>query len=104
MTGCPDGFFFANGQKVCTKDSLGALCPRCNTKLYLEHAKEDAESRAVRSQNGVLCTGENIWLSAVRSAEKENQGVAQNVLRDMGIVTPLIPDAESMEGFRQLCL
>ena len=103
MADCPDGFFFANGKKVRTKDSFGALCPRCNTKLYLEHAKEDAESRAVRSQNGVLRTGENIWLSAVRIAEKENQGVTQNVLQNMGIVTPLVPDTDSMDGFRQLC-
>jgi hypothetical protein len=100
---CLDGFFFANGQKVHAKDCLGVLCPRCNTNLYLEHAKEDAESRAVRNQNGVLRTGENICLSAVRSAEKEKQGVTQNVLQNMGIVTPLVPDTDSMDGFRQLC-
>jgi non-ribosomal peptide synthetase component F len=98
-----EGGFLTDSNEAIRSDASDIPCPRCNTELYLQQAKENAESRAVGSPNGVLCTGENLWLSAVRIAEVANQGVAHDVLRHMGVVTPLAPDDDSMDGFRQLC-
>jgi len=64
-------------------------CPRCNTKEFLEGAKEDAETTSHYSSMSDSGTGNTIWQSAVLIAKEQNPEQAEVALISIGCVKAL---------------
>lgn len=75
-------------------------CPRCNTREFLERAKEDAESCSYSSSNTHACTGAGIWRRAVAVAQEENAVATQATLASLGVVSALVDDEDHPDGYR----
>lgn len=74
-------------------------CPKCNTRTYLDSAKESAEQCSHGHANGRSFTGESIWLGAVRVAEEANAEATKDSLPQIGLVSALVPDSNAKDGF-----
>ena len=72
-------------------------CPRCNVSVFLERAKEEAETCSSWSNGYSSGTGESLWLSCVARVTEENPEVTAAVLAALGPVRALV-DADNDEG------
>lgn len=80
-------------------DDISMPCPACNTKGWLEHAKENGESISYSSGYYGSMTGEDMWTRAVRHALHANPEGAPRLLRQMGIVRPILDDQNDRAGW-----
>jgi hypothetical protein len=74
-------------------------CPACNTHEYLLSAQESGESISYSSGWGGCWTGEDMWLGGVNVAMHANPHVAPRLLRQIGIVRPIIDHPTDRAGF-----
>lgn len=81
-------------------DGVSEPCPGCNTKEYLEDAKEEAETTIELSGIYGSFTGEEIWTTAVAIAKEANPAGIEAVLKAIGPIDTLVPDSSGEDGFR----
>ncbi len=74
-------------------------CPCCNTQVYLEGAKEDAETCSSWSDLWRSGTGETIWIHRSRRALAANPDQAPKILATLGPVHALVADRAAPEGY-----
>ena len=94
-----DGFLWDADDDGYDPSDKSCPCPQCNTKQYLESAKEQAEECSDGHVNGRSFTGESIWKGAVAVAEAANPTEAAAALMEIGIVSALVPDPSKPEGY-----
>lgn len=73
-------------------------CPQCNTLVFLESAKEEAESCVDWDANGQHGTGQTLWENAVQIAQQANPEGYEQALRQIGQVDTLVP-ADNEQGY-----
>lgn len=85
-----DGYMWDADDDGYDPDDLSMPCPACNTKAWLDEARENGES--VSYSSGYWCdlSGEDMWLGGVWHALRANPQQAPRLIRQMGIVRPII--------------
>jgi hypothetical protein len=86
-----DGFLWDADYDGFDPEDESTPCPQCNTLVYLTSAKEEAESCAEWSVNGVHGTGESLWLNAVSIAKEANPEATHQALLQIRRVEALFP-------------
>lgn len=83
-------------------DDLSRPCPACNTRAWLDGAREYAEAVSFSSGMGGNMTGEEAWLGAVSIALAANRQLAPKLLRQLGVVRPIVDDPQDPAGFIEI--
>jgi hypothetical protein len=94
-----DGYLWDADTDGWIEGEMDHPCPECNTALYLEGAKDDAESTSYISNNyTMMCvpkgymTGADMWDQAVKEALHCNATAAEAALSAIGTVRALTED------------
>jgi hypothetical protein len=85
-----DGYMWDADQDGYDEEDKSFPCPACNTREYLRDAKETGEGCSYMQGNWYSLTGEEVWLGAVRNAIAANPDAVPRILRQIGIVRPII--------------
>jgi hypothetical protein len=85
-----DGYMWDADQDGYDEEDKSFPCPACNTREYLSDAKENGEGISYSSGWNGDWTGETMWVGAVKVAMRANPQGAPRILRQIGIVRPII--------------
>lgn len=94
-----DGYLWDADSDGYEADDFSSPCPCCNTKLYLQNAKEEAETVSRWSDMGSGGTGEDIWVNCLSWAKAANPEGIDGVLAEIGPVHALVDDPDAPDGF-----
>jgi len=94
-----DGYMWDADDDGWYEDDHSMPCPACNTREYLADAKENGEGCSYSSGIGGEWTGETMWLGALSVAMRANPHGAPKLLRQIGIVRPIIDHPTNRAGF-----
>lgn len=94
-----DGFMWDADYDGYDPDDKSMPCPSCNTRGYLEEARETAETVSYMSGWSGDMTGEDVWQGAIGVALRANPEGAPRTLRLIGIARPIIDHPENPADF-----
>ena len=84
-----DGYLWDADSDGYDLNDLSLPCPQCNTLVYLEYAKEEAESTSHYQIMTTSGRGVDIWENAVERASLVCDGDIEEKLRQIKSVTAL---------------
>lgn len=94
-----DGYMWDADDDGWYEDDHSMPCPACNTMEYLLDAKENGETTSFSSGWSGDFTGEDIWLGAINVAMTANPARTPRMLRQVGIVRPILDHPTDRAGF-----
>lgn len=86
-----DGYMWDADSDGYDPEDLSYPCPCCNTLVYLQKAKEEAETTESHSGYWGVHTGADIWTNSVDLARSANPAGVDAALQTVGVVEALVP-------------